>query len=62
MIFQLVIKNVTRFKKFNVYLKKNKILLKFDSEQIGRVIFNLVKNSIESIQEKSLKMKDPPIP
>ena len=39
--------------KFN--LKKNKILLKFDSEQIGRVIFNLVKNSIESIQEKSLK-------
>ena len=39
--------------KFN--LKKNKILLKFDSEQISRVIFNLVKNSIESIQEKSLK-------
>jgi len=39
--------------KFN--LKKNKILLKFDSDQIGRVIFNLVKNSIESIQEKSLK-------
>ena len=39
--------------KFN--LKKNKILLKFDSEQIGRVIFNLVKNSIESIKEKSLK-------
>ena len=39
--------------KFN--FKKNKILLKFDSEQISRVIFNLVKNSIESIQEKSLK-------
>ena len=29
-----------------------------DYEQIGRVIFNLVKNSIESIQEKSLKTKD----
>ena len=28
-----------------------------DYEQIGRVIFNLVKNSIESIQEKSLKTK-----
>ncbi len=28
-----------------------------DNEQIGRVIFNLVKNSIESIQEKSLKTK-----
>lgn len=28
-----------------------------DNEQISRVIFNLVKNSIESIQEKSLKAK-----
>ena len=28
-----------------------------DYEQIARVIFNLVKNSIESIQEKSLKTK-----
>ena len=28
-----------------------------DYEQISRVIFNLVKNSIESIQEKSLKTK-----
>ena len=28
-----------------------------DYEQIGRVIFNLVKNSIESIHEKSLKTK-----
>lgn len=28
-----------------------------DNEQISRVIFNLVKNSIESIQEKSLKTK-----
>ena len=29
-----------------------------DSEQISRVFFNLVKNSIESIQEKSLKNID----
>ena len=28
-----------------------------DNEQISRVIFNLIKNSIESIQEKSLKTK-----
>ena len=28
-----------------------------DYEQISRVIFNLIKNSIESIQEKSLKTK-----
>ena len=28
-----------------------------DNEQMSRVIFNLVKNSIESIQEKSLKTK-----
>ena len=28
-----------------------------DNEQISRAIFNLVKNSIESIQEKSLKTK-----
>ena len=28
-----------------------------DNEQMSRVIFNLVKNSIESIQEKSLKKK-----
>jgi len=28
-----------------------------DNEQISRVIFNLLKNSIESIQEKSLKTK-----
>ena len=29
-----------------------------DSEQISRVFFNLVKNSIESIQEKSSKSPD----
>ena len=29
-----------------------------DNEQINRVIFNLIKNSIESIQEKALKTGD----
>ena len=38
-------------------LKKNdeKIMFKCDKEQIGRVFFNLIKNSIESIQEKAQK-------
>ena len=35
--------------------KKSKILFICDSEQISRVIFNLIKNSIESIQEKHFK-------
>ena len=32
--------------------KKNNIYLNSDSEQLSRVFFNLIKNSIESIQEK----------
>jgi two-component system nitrogen regulation sensor histidine kinase NtrY len=35
----------------------NNVKLVCDYEQINRAIFNLVKNSIESIQEKSLKTK-----
>jgi two-component system nitrogen regulation sensor histidine kinase NtrY len=37
---------------------KEKILLSCDKEQIGRVFFNLIKNSIESIQQKSEKNPD----
>ena len=38
-----------------IYLnnKKSPILLECDREQISRVIFNLIKNSIESIQQKA---------
>ncbi len=37
-------------------IKKNeKILFNCDKEQIGRVFFNLIKNSIESINQKSQK-------
>ena len=32
-----------------------KFYLNCDKEQIGRVFFNLIKNSIESIQQKSEK-------
>ena len=34
---------------------QNKVLFNCDKEQIGRVFFNLIKNSIESIQQKSEK-------
>ena len=34
------------------------ILLKCDKEQIGRVFFNLIKNSIESIEQKLEKNPD----
>ena len=39
-------------------MTENKYLFTCDSEQISRVFFNLVKNSIESIQEKSSKSPD----
>ena len=41
----------------NIYFKhfEKKILFFCDSEQLNRVFLNLIKNSIESIQEKSLK-------
>ena len=38
--------------------KSDEINLKCDKEQIGRVFFNLIKNSIESIQQKSEKISD----
>ena len=36
----------------------NQIVLQCDYEQISRCIFNLIKNSIESIQEKFIKTPD----
>ena len=39
--------------KINLNIKKPSILLECDKEQISRVIFNLIKNSIESIQQKA---------
>ncbi len=41
--------------KFNLDYKKN-IRFKFDYEQISRVCFNLIKNSVESLIEKGQKM------
>ena len=42
----------------NLECKKNTIFLNCDSEQISRVFFNLIKNSIESIQERYAKNAD----
>ena len=41
--------------KINLINNKDQIILVCDSEQIGRVFLNLIKNSIESIQEKFKK-------
>ena len=41
--------------KINLISSKIKVLLESDKEQINRVIFNLIKNSIESIQQKAEK-------
>ena len=47
-------------KTIDIEFKKNKekILFNCDKEQIGRVFFNLIKNSIESIQQKFEKDPD----
>tara|TARA_B100001057_G_scaffold374811_1_gene379516 strand:- start:1487 stop:3274 length:1788 start_codon:yes stop_codon:yes gene_type:complete len=42
----------------DLFNNKEKILLNCDKEQIGRVFFNLIKNSIESIQQKNEKNTD----
>ena len=44
-------------KSINISMKNNveKIIFNSDREQLGRVFLNLIKNSIESIQEKSEK-------
>jgi len=41
--------------KIDLTSNKDKILFNCDKEQIGRVFFNLIKNSIESIQQKTEK-------
>ncbi len=44
--------------KINLISSKIKVLLESDKEQINRVIFNLIKNSIESIQQKAEKTRN----
>ncbi len=44
--------------RINLISEKSKISLESDREQINRVIFNLIKNSIESIQQKAENISD----
>ena len=44
--------------KISLVTKKDSIAFKCDKEQLARVFFNLIKNSIESIQQKAEKNPD----
>jgi len=50
-----LLKEIDTSIEFSLNKNSQKILLKCDKEQIGRVFFNLIKNSIESIQQKYAK-------
>ena len=60
-IIEVINNNITLLKQIDlsilIKLKCNfsSLFFKFDNEQITRVILNLIKNSIESIKEKSIK-------
>ena len=64
-IIQIVKNNISLLKEIDEsivikfkYHRKDDLLISCDAEQISRVVFNLIKNSIESIQEKSEKNSD----
>ncbi len=50
-----LLKEVNESIEIKLIKNEQNILLKCDKEQIGRVFFNLIKNSIESIEQKSEK-------
>ncbi len=60
-LIDIIKANILLLNKFDEEIKINfenidkKIILSSDNEQIGRVFFNLIKNSIESIHEKAKK-------
>ena len=49
-----LIKELDKSIEINFNSNKDKIILNSDNEQLGRVFFNLIKNSIESIWDKKL--------
>ena len=62
-IFDLINSNISILKNLNTQISillsgEKKIDINCDLEQINRVIFNLIKNSIESIEEKIRKKAD----
>ena len=52
-----LLKKIDKNIKFNFNSKKSAVF-KFDYDQISRVCFNLIKNSIESLKEKGSKTSD----
>ena len=61
-LIKVLDENIELLKKFDNTINFNidnkigkKVIINFDNEQFNRLIFNLLKNSIESIQEKSKK-------
>tara|TARA_Y100000996_G_scaffold402162_1_gene373860 strand:- start:120 stop:1277 length:1158 start_codon:yes stop_codon:yes gene_type:complete len=53
-----LLKKVDKSILINLTSESSKIEILCDHEQISRTFFNLIKNSIESIQQKALKIKD----
>ena len=53
-----LLKKIDKSIKINLNSKIDDIEISCDHEQISRSVFNLIKNSIESIQQKALKIKD----
>ena len=51
-----LIKELDKDIKINFNSNKDAIILNSDNEQLSRVFFNLIKNSIESIQDKKLNI------
>jgi len=49
-----LIKELDKNIQINLNSNKDRIILNCDNEQLSRVFFNLIKNSIESIQDKKL--------
>ena len=53
-----LLKEVDKKIDIELYFNKDIILLNSDNEQLSRVFLNLIKNSIESIQEKNFNIND----
>ncbi len=49
----LLLREIDKSISINFNYEKKNLIIRCDAEQISRVFFNLIKNSIESIQEKS---------
>ena len=53
-----ILKQIDKSILINFYEAKGNLVIKCDMDQISRAFFNLIKNSIESIKEKSIKNAD----